>query len=166
MSTLEVNTIDTVSGNANLTIGGSNNTGSTTIKTNNTNAVTIDNSQNLQFNSGFGSVATAYGVRAWVNFNGSSTVAIRGSRNVSSITDDGTGKYTVNFTTAMPDDDYCVTVNHAEDSGDAYSNFGAGSRVSAFNGNPDRTTTSFAIATSVDESNFTDMHTIEAIVVR
>ena len=112
MSTLEVNTIDTVSGNANLTIGGSNNTGSTTIKTNNTNAVTIDNSQNLQFNSGFGSVATAYGVRAWVNFNGSSTVAIRGSRNVSSITDDGTGKYTVNFTTAMPDDDYCVTVNH------------------------------------------------------
>lgn len=47
MSTLEVNTIDTVSGNANLTIGGSNNTGSTTIKTNNTNAVTIDNSQNV-----------------------------------------------------------------------------------------------------------------------
>jgi len=47
MSKLETNTIDTVSGTANLTIGGANNTGSTTIKTNNTNAVTIDNSQRV-----------------------------------------------------------------------------------------------------------------------
>ena len=106
MSKLETNTIDTVSGTANLTIGGANNTGSTTIKTNNTNAVTIDNSQNLQFNSGFGSVATAYGCRAWVNFNGTGTVAIRDSGNVSSITDNGNGDYTANFTTAMPDVNY------------------------------------------------------------
>jgi hypothetical protein len=41
--------------------------------------------------------------RAWVNFNGTSTVAIRADFNVSSITDNGTGDYTVNFTTAMPD---------------------------------------------------------------
>lgn len=47
--------------------------------------------------------------RAWVNFNGTGTVAIRASFNVSSITDDGTGDYTVNFTTAMPDANYCVT---------------------------------------------------------
>jgi hypothetical protein len=60
----------------------------------------------MQFNSGFGSVATAYGCRAWVNFNGTSTVAIRASGNVSSITDNGTGDYTVNFTTAMPDTNY------------------------------------------------------------
>ena len=106
MSKLETNTIDTVSGTSNLTIGGANNTGSTTIKTNNTDAVTIDNSQNLKFNSGFGSVATAYGVRAWVNFNGTGTVAIRASGNVSSITDNGTGDYTVNFTTNMPDANY------------------------------------------------------------
>ena len=63
----------------------------------------------LQFNSGYGSVATAYGCRAWVNFNGTGTVAIRGSGNVSSITDRGTGEYRVNFTNAMPDGNYaCV----------------------------------------------------------
>lgn len=44
--------------------------------------------------------------RAWVNFNGTGTVAIRASLNVSSITDNGTGDYTVNFTTAMPDVNY------------------------------------------------------------
>jgi len=47
-----------------------------------------------------------YMARAWVNFNGTGTVAIRASGNVSSITDNGTGNYTVNFTTAMPDADY------------------------------------------------------------
>lgn len=62
----------------------------------------------LQFNSGYGSVATAYGVRAWVNFNGTGTVAIRASGNVSSITDNGGGSYDVNFTTAMPDANYAT----------------------------------------------------------
>ena len=52
--------------------------------------------------------APSYSARAWVNFNGTGTVAIRASGNVSSITDNGTGDYTVNFTTAMPDADYCV----------------------------------------------------------
>jgi hypothetical protein len=70
----------------------------------------IDGSGNLQFNSGYGSVATAYGCRAWVNFNGTGTVAIRASGNVSSITDNGTGDYTVNFTTAMPNANYCAQV--------------------------------------------------------
>jgi hypothetical protein len=60
------------------------------------------------FNSGYGSVATAYGCRAWVNFNGTGTVAIRASGNVSSITDNGVGNYTVNFTTAMTDANYAV----------------------------------------------------------
>lgn len=45
--------------------------------------------------------------RAWVNFNGTGTVAIRASFNVTSITDRGTGLYTVNLTTAMPDANYC-----------------------------------------------------------
>ena len=70
----------------------------------------FDASGNFQFNSGYGSVATAYGCRAWVNFNGTGTVAIRRSGNVSSITDNGTGDYTINFTTAMPDADYAFTV--------------------------------------------------------
>jgi hypothetical protein len=146
-------------------------------------AMRLDSSANLQFNSGYGSVATAYGCRAWVNFNGGAntnlsgtyartspsttltvtatahglivgnsvnldfttgtgldgvytvvtvvdadtftvtTVAstttsgnvtllrntIRASGNVSSITDNGTGDYTVNFTTAMPDANYAVS---------------------------------------------------------
>jgi hypothetical protein len=62
----------------------------------------------FQFNSGYGSVATAYGCRAWVNFNGTGTVAIRSSGNVTSITDNAVGDYTVNFTTAMPDANYGV----------------------------------------------------------
>jgi hypothetical protein len=47
--------------------------------------------------------------RAWANFDGTGTVAIRASYNVSSITDNGTGDYTVNFTTAMPDANYQVS---------------------------------------------------------
>ena len=78
-----------------------------TLQNNGTNAVTVD-SGNLQFNSGYGSVATAYGCRAWVNFDGTGTPAIRGSGNVTSITDNGTGDYTINFTTAMPDANYCA----------------------------------------------------------
>jgi hypothetical protein len=49
--------------------------------------------------------------RAWVNFNGTGTVAIRASFNVSSITDNGTGDYTVNFTNAMPDVNYSVVMD-------------------------------------------------------
>lgn len=51
-----------------------------------------------------------YKCRAWVNFNGTGTVAIRASGNVSSITDNGTGYYRVNFTTAMPDTNYAVGI--------------------------------------------------------
>lgn len=68
----------------------------------------FDASANFLFNSGFGSVGIAYGCRAWVNFNGTGTVAIRGSGNVSSITDNGVGDYTLNFTNAMPDANYFV----------------------------------------------------------
>ena len=58
--------------------------------------------------------APMYACRAWVNFNGTGTVAIRASGNVSSITDNGTGDYTVNFTTAMPDANYALvaTLSH------------------------------------------------------
>ncbi len=52
--------------------------------------------------------APYFGVRAWVNFNGTGTVAILASGNVSSVTDRGTGLYTVNFTTALPDALYGV----------------------------------------------------------
>lgn len=49
-----------------------------------------------------------YAAKAWVNFNGTGTVAIRESGNVSSITDNGTGAYTVSLTSAMSNADYSV----------------------------------------------------------
>lgn len=66
---------------------------------------------NLYMDSGYGSAATAYGCRAWVNFNGTGVIAIRASGNVSSITDGGVGVYTLNFTSAMTDVNYAVTAS-------------------------------------------------------
>ena len=56
--------------------------------------------------------APIYACRAWVNFNGTGTVAIRASGNVSSITDNGVGDYTVNFTTPMQDNGYSCVFGH------------------------------------------------------
>ena len=59
--------------------------------------------------------------KAWVNFNGTGTVAIRASFNVSSITDNGTGYYTMNFTTPMVDANYvCVFANFGRQAGGSY----------------------------------------------
>lgn len=58
-------------------------------------------------------------VKAWVNFNGTGTVAIRDSFNVSSITDEGTGHYKVNFTNAMPDINYSYTIGGTISTGGA-----------------------------------------------
>ena len=54
--------------------------------------------------------------KAWVNFNGTGTVAIRASYNVSSITDNGTGNYTVNFTNAMPDANFVAVFGGSRNS--------------------------------------------------
>ena len=101
---------------------------------------------NLSFNSGYGSAAVAYGCRAWVNFNGTGTVAIRASGNVTSITDNGSGDYTVNFTTAMPDANYsAVTTTEADSSND--SRFIAPLKYNA------RTTTSVGLYTATSSAN-------------
>jgi hypothetical protein len=78
------------------------------IQTNGTDAASVTSGQVVSFVNNFGTVANlpAYQCRAWVNFNGTDTVAIRASGNVSSVTDNDTGDYTVNFTTAMPDANY------------------------------------------------------------
>ena len=68
---------------------------------------TTPNINSAQFATVSGT-APIYPCRAWVNFNGTGTVAIRASGNVSSITDNGVGDYTVNLTTAMPDANYSV----------------------------------------------------------
>lgn len=66
--------------------------------------------------TGGGTLLEQFGCRSWVNFNGQGTIAIRGSGNVSSIGDGGTGRYQVNFATAMPDANYSVvaTCNNNE----------------------------------------------------
>lgn len=69
----------------------------------------------LNLDAGFGSKAPIYGVRAWVNFDGTTNTGgnctIRGSANVSSVADNGTGDYTINFTSAMPDANYALVGN-------------------------------------------------------
>ncbi len=89
--------------------------------------------------------APSYTCRAWVNFNGSGTVAIRGSGNVSSITDNGVGYYTINITTAMPDTNYNAV--------GAASSSGAQFNICFFNINPSTgnrntpTTSAFTVGT-------------------
>jgi hypothetical protein len=76
-----------------------------------TNGVTFPDSTSMQTGQ--------QACKAWVNFNGTGTVAIRESYNVSTITDNGTGIYTVNFTTEMPDADYCVAVSASNNTASA-----------------------------------------------
>lgn len=64
--------------------------------------------------------APVFAARAWVNFNGIGTVAIRASGNVSSVTDNGVGDYTINFTTALPDADYAVVAACTSHTGPNY----------------------------------------------
>jgi len=68
---------------------------------------TIKNTSNVE----------VYTCKAWVNFDGTQTAAnmIRASGNVSSITDNGTGDYTVNFATAMADANYSTTATSGND---------------------------------------------------
>jgi hypothetical protein len=68
----------------------------------------IDDSSNLKFNSGYGSVATAYGVRAWANWDAYTSVIVRDSGGVTSVTDIATGSFRVNFSFTMPDTNYAV----------------------------------------------------------
>jgi len=89
---------------------GTTDTQTLTNKTLTSPTLTTPNIDSAQFATVSGT-APIYPCRAWVNFNGTGTVAIRASGNVSSITDSGTGSYVMNFATAMPDTDYCCTMN-------------------------------------------------------
>ena len=91
--------------------------------------------------------APLYMCRAWVNFNGTGTVAIRASGNVSSITDNGTGDYTVNFTTAMVDANYSAVGQG--------SNMGTDGRYQ-FEYGVARTTTAYRFATLNATNTFID----------
>lgn len=99
--------------------GGSANTIAFKNGSSSTERMRIDSSGNLLFNSGYGSVATAYGCRAWANWNGTSASPItpRGSGNVSSLTKSATGTYVINFTNALPDANYSAVVSCQQGSG-------------------------------------------------
>ena len=72
-------------------------------------STTISGSNGIVFPDATSMQTGQQACKAWVNFNGTSTVSIRAGYNVSSITDNAVGNYTVNLTTAMPDVDYVAT---------------------------------------------------------
>ena len=99
--------------------------------------------------------------KAWVNFNGTGTVAIRASFNVSSITDNGTGDYTVNFTTALADANYGYAVSGREDE--------SGTLTWAAVPQPARvaqTTTAFRIITKTSAGSAFDFNSVSLSVFR
>jgi len=95
--------------------------------------------------------------KAWVNFDGTGTVAIRGSYNVSSITDNGTGLYTINLTNAMTDTNYAVcTAGQDQVSSSDRALQGPAARAA--------TTSTIVIATGSDTSTPSDWSNIYAAV--
>ena len=102
MSTLNATNLKNPSSGSNNIVLGTD--GATTLGTTKVTAITDSAGSNSSTPA-----AIANGTaKAWVNFNGTGTVAIRASYNVSSITDDGVGQYTVNFTTAFTDANYSI----------------------------------------------------------
>ena len=103
------------------------------LQVNDTTHCTIQGSTgNLQFNSGFGSVSTVYGCRAWIQLNQGGSQSITGSGGVSSINDEGTGQTKITFTTAMPDDNYAM-VGGAQQSSDSSVNYGFSLCMQSYN---------------------------------
>jgi hypothetical protein len=97
--------------------------------------------------------------RAWVNFNGTGTVAIRGSFNVSSITDNGVGNYTVNFTNAMPDANYAISAT-------ARSSQNSTNQYFVSIGEPDTGRTVSAVTVSYGTTPISDPAYVSVVVFR
>lgn len=107
--------------------------------------LTTPNINSAQFAAVSGT-APIYPCRAWVNFNGTGVVAIRASGNVTSITDNGTGDYTLNFTTAMPDANYAMAGAAGRTVADCFLGFGSA----------DPTTTTLRVVSVNSASALTD----------
>ena len=102
-----------------------------------------------------------YKCRAWVNFNGTGTVAIRASGNVSSITDNGTGDYTVNFTTALPDANYATLV-----SGDQQGSGSVNNAIGTLETSPAGTTSSVRVISQRSNGDETNLLNISVAIFR
>jgi hypothetical protein len=94
-------------------------------------------------------------VKAWVNFDGTGTVAIRAGYNVSTITDNAVGDYTINFTTAMVDANYCVSSGSRIQSGAA--DAGQSQSVNTSNGAVGVTTTSVRVSSNYNRQTTDDV---------
>jgi hypothetical protein len=101
--------------------------------------------------------APIYACRAWVRFSGTGTVAIQASGNVSSVTDNGVGLYTINFATAMPDGNYAVAGSASNNDNNTNESFVLGY---------DATATYTASALQVTTTENTSSNTIRADVPR
>jgi hypothetical protein len=117
-------------------------------------------------NNDTGVLATQNGMtgiaKAWVNFNGTGTVAIRDSFNVSSITDNGTGRYTVNFTIAMPNANYGASVSVSSMPAVSDANLCVFDDNSGARGVP--TTTALRVSTFSAQFNYLDIEYIRVAV--
>jgi hypothetical protein len=142
-----------------ITINGSGTiTGASTLATTVASpTLTTPNINSAQFATVTGT-APIYPCRAWVNFNGTGTVAIRASGNVTSITDNGTGDYTVNFTTAMPDVNYSTLA--------AASTIGSSTSVDTWVNGYVFTTTSVRIAVENNSSVSIDRDHVSVAIFR
>ena len=132
---------------------------------NNTRIFSVDNSGLMRFRSGCGSgsqdALAVYGVRAWINFR-SDNGTIRGKGGLSGISDRGTGQFTYNFSTSLPDGNYTVTCN----SGNSGSGTSNRNRMSAYS----LTTANFKIddwdSGAGNSPQYTDRQMVHVMVVR
>lgn len=102
--------------------------------------------------------APFYACRAWVNFNGTGTLAIKASGNVSSVTDNGTGDFTINFTTSLPDANYAVA---------GFCNYNTATKNGLVTGNSTSVKTSAALQVfTVNNGSGTDVSDVSVSVFR
>lgn len=104
-------------------------------------------------------------VQAWVNFNGTGTVAIRASRGVTSITDNGVGDYTINFSTPMADINYAALLMSASDDAGATNGYMPFERMPTTS-TLSRTTSAFRIRTLIPTVGFADSLSVNAAFMR
>ena len=146
-----------------------------TIEQDGSTILTVDGSGNLTVANNLSVIGTApipdalstasgsapsYTARLWVNFNGTGTIAIRDDGNVSSLTDNGTGDYTVSFTTALPDTNYCVT-GHAN-----HNTTADNSRMFLQSMTSLRTTSSIRVRTRGDGGTAVDSEVVDIAIFR